>query len=449
MTCVASRFQRPSSRLWLAAAAASLCAGGAISCARGQTLPAGVSPETTPPDVPVPAEPVVPVTEQQKPFWESDRATGDWGGLRTQMENRGISLDAKLTLDWSANFHGGLMTRNEVYRHLLNVNLTLDTQKLIGWEGGTFFTSFQQHSGRNGAERLTGDLQGFDNIDAEEFSQVSELWYEQRFLQNLLRVKIGKVDANSEFAYVEHGAEFLNSSMGYSPTILGFPSYPDPATSVNVFVEPVEWFYAGVGLYDGATQDASRGRTGNRGPATAWGKPSDWMLLGEMGFRWSLPSDLPGRLGLGGWGHSGRFAYVDESGQDAGGTQGFYLVADQMVWRENPALKDDTQGIGLFGQFGYADEQVSEFSHHIGGGLAWTGAIPTRDNDVMGLGASYVSLSPQAAFAEDYELAIEGFYKVQFTPWASLKPDVQYIVNPGGGDAKDAIVGTLRLEILF
>jgi porin len=57
---------------------------------------------------------------------------------------------------------------------------------------------------------------------------------------------------------------------------------------------------------------------------------------------------------------------------------------------------------------------------------------------------------PPGVFSEDYELAIEAFHRVQLTPWIALKPDVQYIVNPGGdADLTDAVVGTLRIEVVF
>ena len=39
----------------------------------------------------------------------------------------------------------------------------------------------------------------------------------------------------------------------------------------------------------------------------------------------------------------------------------------------------------------------------------------------------------------DFELAIEGFYKVQVTPSFNVQPDVQYIINPDG-----ALQGEMR-----
>lgn len=375
-------------------------------------------------------------------------ATGNWAGLRDQLKKRGVSFDLRCFGDYSHNFQGGLK-RGDALRHLVNFNIVLDTERLLGWKGGTFFAGAQTFGGENASEKLTGDLQGFDNIDSGDFTQISEVWYEQKLLDDKLRLKIGKVDANSEFAYVEYGGEFIHSSAGFSPTIQGFPTYPDPATCVLLFVEPVEWCYLGLGVFDGATQDGSRGRTGNRGPSTFWGDPSDLFLIGEVGFKWSLRDEtLPGRVGVGIWRHTGSFERFAGGSED--GTAGAYLVLDQLLWRENSDAQDE-QGIGAFFQYGWADPKVSEVNHHFGAGLAWSGAIPTRDNDVLGVMASYAHFSdePAAGFSESGELSIEMFYKVQITPWFSVKPDLQYIMNPGGADLDDALVLTIRAELAF
>lgn len=74
------------------------------------------------------------------------------------------------------------------------------------------------------------------------------------------------------------------------------------------------------------------------------------------------------------------------------------------------------------------------------------GPIPGRAGDAAGLMASYVRFTdePRAGFGDDYELAVELFYKLRIMPWRALKPDFQYILNPGGRGLPNASVGTLR-----
>jgi porin len=138
------------------------------------------------------------------------------------------------------------------------------------------------------------------------------------------------------------------------------------------------------------------------------------------------------------------------SGRPQRGTAGAYTTVDQMIWREHGEWQDDPQGIGVFFLYGYADEDVSEVTQHLSAGMSWTGAIPRRDKDMAGLGVTWARLSDKAEFAENHETAIEWFYKIWVTPWLSLKPDLQYIINPsGGGAVSDVLVGTVRVDMIF
>lgn len=92
---------------------------------------------------------------------------------------------------------------------------------------------------------------------------------------------------------------------------------------------------------------------------------------------------------------------------------------------------------------------MSEVEHHLGAGLALTGTLPGRADDVAGLYASLAVLSEEAAPRDD-DLALEAFYKAQVTGSISVKPSLQYVVNPSGDAATgDALVGILRVEIAF
>src|SRR5690606_725981 len=133
---------------------------------------------------------------------------------RDTLEDHGIDLNIDLTMDISSNFTGGI-SRGTVYRQLLQVGLEIDTERLFGWEGGTFFVNFANYVGKDGTDELVGDLQGFDEMDAFDFAAVTDLWYEQRLFEDRFRVVIGKADANEFFAFVESADFFLNSSAGF------------------------------------------------------------------------------------------------------------------------------------------------------------------------------------------------------------------------------------------
>src|SRR5215467_16389746 len=57
------------------------------------------------------------------------------------------------------------------------------------------------------------------------------------------------IDANTHIATVESGTDFLNSSMGHSPTILKLPTYPEPRVGGNVLYDNNR-FNLQLGVYD-------------------------------------------------------------------------------------------------------------------------------------------------------------------------------------------------------
>jgi len=384
--------------------------------------------------------------------WE--RATGDWSGARAHLEDVGIAFDASYTADVFHNFRGGLNTSDaDQYRGLLGVDVTVDTERVGLWEDGTIFASMFENHGRDITERHVGDLQALNNSDAPNRTRLYEFWYEHSLFDGAVRIKAGKMDANNEFAAPDYGGEFVHSSPGFSPTI-PFPTWPDPALGVMVSVEPVDAWYARAAVYDALG-------TGTRsGSDTAFHRPDDAFVIAEMGLHPRLDllgqRDLPGTYRVGGHYHSGEWEVLfdDRDGRLPArthrGNSGVYLVFDQLLRKENPADDEDEQGLGAFFQFGWAPSEYNEITQHYGGGLQFVGLLPGRDDDVLGLGIHHVSLSGRVQSLEQRfsETAIEILYALRLTKFITVKPDLHYIVNPGGA-GRDAVVAGARIEMSF
>ncbi|MBK8100301.1 MAG: carbohydrate porin [Planctomycetes bacterium] len=381
------------------------------------------------------------------PFWQWSRVTGTWGGGRDWLEQHGIEVGGGYTADWAAAWSGGVRNRDNM-PSLIDVNVAFDLETLLGLPRTTLFVDAYAIEGRLASDDV-GDSQGFSNIQSDNTEQVAEAWLETWVAD--FRIKVGKVDFNSEFAFNETGGDFINSSAAISPTIVNYPTYPDPATAVNLFWAPSETFYLGAGIYDGAA--AAGIPTGRRAFSGFFedDESDAWFLAVELGTAWTGGDDWgSGRFALGAWQHTADFATF--AGGTESGTTGLYATFEQRLWRENPGDAEDGQGFGLFATAGLADDDLAAIGANLVVGVAWTGALAGRDHDVTGLAVLHADLSddPGAATPDD-ETAFELFHKIQLTPAISLKPDLQYIVNPGGDGAAldDALVGTLRFEIAF
>jgi len=392
-----------------------------------------------------------------KSWLEWEHMTGDWGGARPWLDEHGITFEMDYTADMFYNMHGGLNTSDaDQYRGVLNIGLTLDTELMGLWEGGTFFLGFQQIHGTDITERHVGDIQALNNNDAPDRTQLAEFWYEHSLFDGKWRIKLGKMDANADFCYVDYGGELMNSSAGINP-IIPMPQYPDPSLGIATFIEPIDWFYLAAGVYDGKYDEMGTGE--RTGFDTAFHGRNDSFTVVELGL---LPTfsigeqELPGAYRVGGWYQSGDWdVFFNDLGgrlpaRTHRGNAGVYLNFDQMAYRENPEIEDDEQGLGAFFQFAWAPSAYNEISQYYGFGGRYVGLVPTRDADITGLGVFHVSLSGRVQELEDRhsETAIEFFHKLQLTEFISIKPDMQYIINPGG-DGHDAIAAGLRFEFTF
>lgn len=364
-----------------------------------------------------------------------------------QILGKSIAIRGSYTYDYSYNVSGGIASGSS-NRSFLDVGLNVDLQSALNWENGTAAIGFQKYSGDNASD-LVGDFQGTGSNDADDVEILSELWIERFFLEDTLRVKVGKIDANSEFAYVDKGTEFVNASFLFSPTIFTFTTSPDTAVGTNLFFYPYENVYGGFGVYDGATQ---LGRsTGKSGLDSIFRSPGSLFFIAEVGGSWNNEKgQLPGRLGLGVWRHNANFERFD--GGVENGAEGYYIVFDKTVWERNVNSNDQRQSLDTFLQYGYASGSISEVEQHIGFGLVVSNPLGARTEDVSGFGLTWVDFTdePAAGFDEPSELVIECFYKIQFNPFLSIKPDLQYVIDPGGNANLDnAFVPGLRVDASF
>ena len=407
------------------------------------------SPEAAvPPDPSAPATPEPPGSSETAEApdnaldWTGwSRMTGDWGTARKTFEESGLTFTARQVVDVSRIGRAAPRAAG-VGRGLIDFNVTLDLGPLARIEGGTFFAQDHAIVGTNGGP-FARAFQGVSNIDADPFHHLGEVWDEQQFAGSRIRIKAGRVDANTEFAVVESAAEFINPSYGYSPTIFTLPTYPEPALSLNVFATPRKGVHLGAGVYrlPGPDGDADQDDAASMRRLFA---------IGEVGVSWRFGGNaLGGRATAGLWHQEQGMARFDGGYRNA--ITSPYFVVEQSVWRRGAPDAEETPSVTVFGQYGYADEHVSAVQHHGSVGMFWAQPFASRPHDVLGLGATIVHFT-RFADADNHgsEIDVGPFYKFQVTPWLSVKPDLQVIRNPGGLRRSRAVLaGTLRMEVEF
>lgn len=350
-----------------------------------------------------------------------------------------FEFEAVYTGEVFSNLQGGIGTDDATeYRGNTDLTITIDAGELGLPEGGSFLIYGQTGHGTSISEYHVGDFQALSNMDADEFTQVSEYWFEQNFASDRMRLKLGKQDANADFCAVDNGGDFINSSFGLIPTA-PMPTFPDPALGAAFFADIFGPLSIGAGIYDGAPDG------GTAGMDSAFDGDEGSMTLFEATFspEFGAGGDYQGVYRLGFWHHSHEFAELSGS-ETFDGCNGFYVACDQQVY------SGENAGIGLFAQAGWAPEDRMEISSYFGGGLLATGFLPGGDNDRFGFGVARAGLSSELAddLAGATETSVELFYKAELSDRFVVQPDIQYILSPGGaGD--DALAAGLRFECSF
>lgn len=462
--------------------------------------PLGVRAQEEPGGRPGPEPSAVPSLESDTPRFDDPQGErGDETQILTRalrLADRGFAVDGTWIIDETGMLYGGRRPGYWREQNLLDLAILSDLEKAFAWEGASAFLLFQSHRGTN-ANSLAGDEQFFDQLDAEPYparGQISELWFQFVLADERLRLKLGKMDSNEDFAYVANGNDFLHGAFGNAPTIFLMPTYPDPATGIAAFFTPNENVYGGAGIYDGSFANGTP--TGRLGPEGFFQSPAGYFLIAEGGFKYLLgENQLPGRIGGGYWHSTARFLVFEgfeeevvrrrRPGREEGnstivpielfqprrGTGGPYAVLDQMLWMEEPPRagatiadrsSDDVQGIGIFYQFGAADPDVNIFETYHGGGIFWRGFQRGRDDDAIGFGIAASKFSDEPLtqnfrrrrfrpnLSPATETAFQAFYRVRIHQHVVVQPNLTWVHDPGQNKSfLDAVALTLRLLIDF
>ncbi len=395
-----------------------------------------------------PSQPAPPALAAPQP--ERLRLTGDWGGLRTAAQDHGVSVSAFSTHYYGFNLRGGADTHNaQRYSatYDLIVQFDLDAMRLI--PGGEILLHTQGWFGRGGNinDKVGALGDPIDDADGHKDIYIDQLWYQQTFGKGLAQLRFGYLDMQTildrnAFANAEDKQFFntyLDNNNAVVPLTIGL--------GATVFLQPTPWLGFVVGAADG------KGRAFDDGFKTTFHDEAHFFGYFETDLRLTLPSPagpLPGtyRIGLI-YDPNRRRRYHPDQPEDAefrSGDYGFYLSCDQWVYRERPG---EDQGLGLFARYGFRDGRRNAIEHFWSAGAQYAGPLPQRDRDVLGFGVYSVHASDEYQQVADAdfsrETGFELYYAIQVTPWMTLTPDIQYIVQPGGSrDAADSIVFAVR-----
>lgn len=388
-------------------------------------------------------------------FWKRGTLFGDVGGLRNKIENYGFDFVPVYTGEVFGNASGGLK-QGAAYDHSLNLPLTIYLDKIAGWwDGGTVHANALWIAGRSLSADKVGDISGISNIAGYDTVRLQELWFQQTFWKMRASLKIGLVAADAEFFTSDTSSLFINGTFG-AFTLVGAnlpdpPVYPMAAPAVRFLIQPIPQFYFQSGVFAGTTGDQD---VNKNGVDFRLNSRDGALVFSEIG--WLInqaPNDrgLIGTYKLGSFVHTANFAN-EVSGAGEGADFGIYGVADQELF------KRDGKVISAFVRGGGAPADVNVVDWYWDAGLNFSGFVPGRLQDTAGLAVARSNFSHDYSDAQvtgganpfTQETVVEATYKIQISPWWTLQPDFQYLINPSGEKGShDATILGLRTSVVF
>src|SRR5262245_49782749 len=379
---------------------------------------------------------------------------GDWMGERSKLAHRGIQFGLLSIIDPFGNVTGGKLNGASDY-NLAAFGVLLDTDRLLGWHGGTIHVGYAVNFGTSLSKNYVGNSFPVQLADvADTHPRLTYLSYTQEMFDGKVSVRLGRLTINS----VSH-EEFLGSAYFKAFTSVGIDlvplgpflnapgafGYPDTSWGARVKFQPAKRFYTMVGVYNGDPTLKDGTHHGfdfsMRGPV---------FLIGEAGFRRSDPSDPSSssrKIKFGAY-YNGGAATTFASGvagqpfETERTRYGLYVLGDQVLSRWGDSEQNRHLGV-LWAFISAPDQRVNKVPYFFDAGLVAYGPLRSRPKDFAGGAVVYGSYSQDLRRAEEiqrnssvgvqqFEMALEWNYALAIRPGLLLQPDIQYLVNPNG-----------------
>jgi porin len=395
--------------------------------------------------------------------------TGDWGGLRSKLADRGVQFDSNVTQIYQGVASGGT-NRTGRYSGSLDMVLKLDSQKLGLWPGGSLTVEAQVPFG-NTVNPYSGGILSVNTLLSLTAPAIDEFilphLYFRQYLSDWFAVEIGKLDTTTgdanQFAHGRGDDKFMNMAFSFNPVVITLAPYAPLGMNLLFFPhKDVDYAFSVID---------TQGLPNTAGFKTLVEDPTTLTHEARVTVR---PFGLTGHQLLGvAWANK-PFTLLPQDRRTiirnilfgtplktASNNWALYYNFDQYLYQDK---QDRSRGFGIFFRAGVANPRTSPYQQFYSFGFGGKGIIPMRDQDQFGIGYYYLKFSgdiPESLrrrLSLDHEQGAELFYHVEVFPWLHVTPDLQIIspsrktlgtlLNPGK-NIQTGVVPALRVKIDF
>ncbi|MBC2714770.1 MAG: carbohydrate porin [Desulfobacteraceae bacterium] len=397
-----------------------------------------------------------PETDYKGEWTARPMLTGNWGGVRTNLADKGFILNVDTTGTYQSIINGGLKETG-AFGGSVDYELRMNFKKMGLWEGA-FIRLYGKTRYGNFVNKYTGaltaaNMDGLFPLADENTTELMSATYYQYILENL-GFYLGKLDTldrdTNEFAGGKGKVNFLNQNFVFNPVTM--VTVPDSALGAGLFFlfpDNEDKFSLTVMDADGHPDDTRFDDAFSDGISFMLEYRMHFEPLGLRAHQlfgisygtkdYALVDNAP-------WLTIAGIESSDVTESDKRNSWSIYYNYDQILYYEK---NDPKQGLGYFLKLGISDKKSNPIDWCYSFGIFGTGVIPTRNRDTFGIGYYYTGVSDDTPGYPDIISNAEGFeffYNFEVTPWMHITPDIQ-VISSAFNDINTAIVGGVRVKI--
>lgn len=384
----------------------------------------------------------------------------DW---RSDLKTDGFDFDLNYRSEDLAAVKGGT-NKDLIHAGQVALVTNFDMDRLVGWQGAKIRAALAYRDGDNinnasGVDALFGPQEIFGR---GHYLRLTQFWLDQTLAGGKVALRIGRLAPGEDFQATECSFNNLSFCANQSGNFVADYWYNWPIS---------QWGIAGQYNLDGtkyvkvgAYQVNPRNLRGDFLAVLSPKGGTGVLTPFEFGYTPTTASGLIGEYKIGGWYSSANRTdvYYDING-DRASTTGLAFGERSGAWGAFfSAVRQLTRGDGRSSKSGLraivkgsiADKETSTVDRSLVATLVYTGPFKGRPDDDVGVGIAFnhlnqrvsryreerIALGENGPLPGDDERTIEAYYSFQAGPHLMIRPDIQWIHNPGGSDEREDVL---------
>ncbi|WP_227510387.1 carbohydrate porin [Acinetobacter equi] len=387
---------------------------------------------------------------------------GDWDGKRNELAQKGIKFEANLLADAAYLADGGRNPHADpTVASQLWLGSAFDMEKLAGWNGVNIRFVMTARQGQSTSIRDIQDANAPELANVQgaygrgnQDSRLTELSIEKNFKEQGISVKVGRLGLGMDFNVMACdfvSTAFCAAQMGkWQGNIWMNTPVAQWAGRIKYQINPE--IFTQIGVYE-FNPDNGNGQAEGQGWSLDMDNADGVTIPVEVVWQpKSFVNGLAGSYRLGGM-YNTADDQINQKDVVTGKVKNRTFAGWLAIEQQLLSTGEGKRGLHSFANFTWHDRVTNKIDNSQQLGIKYIGLLDQHPNDILGLGVNRIHVNnrlnnPNLDASAEYNIELN--YAYNATPWLMLRPNIQYVINPGSSNNVDnAFVLGLSSRIIF